>query len=550
MPDYFLKNKKCCLHSVLLSCIIACHAVSLKLLLPGYTLPIGFDVADHMNRTIMYYHWLQESTVIQGLLRVFRHVDVLYPPLFYVLSLFCVRLGTDTLTMSSFVWANFIFFIVVVFCVYAIANKLFDRDIALLSAFFFSSFPMVINSYRAYSIDMALTAMVVLGVYVLLWSDNFTRTRGALLFGLVSGLGLLTKLPYAIYIMGACIASCIVMVRQMKGYKKFLCVCNIALAGFVIGCIAYPCYGHALGNIIKAFRSHAVYAWPLLDAPPPILSIANWVIYPHQFVQNNTLVFAILCGIGTFLCIYKTPKQSNVLIGWAGFSIFFMSCMVTKRCDYLMPCVPAIAIMSMAGIMRCLRTVWRVIAVSMIVLYGVAQFIVQSYVPEVSTPATRFLLPHYQRAFNCETVLHCDSRIDCHELFQYLKAFYPQDTPIVFLTDTAAFAPRQFDLLYRLFRFPEWVINIHGYAAWHMANRDFFKMLPRADVFLFLSEDSEKSWPQDDDIVWHTNYFETMTISMTKSFLILHEQESQFAVVRSFIIGKGLAIHVWVRNKR
>lgn len=535
-------------HSILLAGIIICHAIAFKMLLSVYTIPIGFNIDDQMSMTMTHYYWLSDVSFVEGLSRCFSSGDILYPPFFDFISIWGALLFTGTLTVSSLMVASFIFFVITVVCVYAIANKIFDRSTALLAAFLFSSFPVVMHCFRGYNIATALMAMVALGVYVLLLSEHFSKFWFSVAFGVVSGLGLLTKLPYGIYIFGACIPFFLSVMRDKDKVSRMRAVRNMIFSCCVMAFIAFPYYGKQLPDIVGSVIKHAFYCWPLADAPDSMLSIKNCTAYMWFFIGQNTFILFFCCVVASILLVWKRPKNSGVLLWWIGFSVFFLTCMVTKRDRYLIPCMPAIAIVLAAGITRYTYGIYRFFIMITIIAYGIGHFILQSSISLVPVPITRVLLSCHERVFNSETVVPLDCRCDFQEVFHYLQTFCDRNTRMVCLVKTRLVSRREFMVGYQLFMLPAKIMRLRGYDAEEMTDTMFFTSLRISDVFCFLSANDAGAWPGDDDFVWHTNYFEDTAQSDESWSQILHEQEGQFSLLRSFGINEKLTMHVWKRR--
>ena len=74
------------------------------------------------------------------------------------------------------------------------------ESLGVAAALLFGSAPFMVFSTLRFQLDLPLAAMVAVALVVLLATDRFTRTPAALAFGLVCGLGMLTKPTFALYI--------------------------------------------------------------------------------------------------------------------------------------------------------------------------------------------------------------------------------------------------------------------------------------------------------------------------------------------------------------
>lgn len=120
------------------------------------------------------------------------------PPLRHLVAVPFYRLfgvSTDVALMS-----NSVFIVILLFSVYGIGKKMYDRRVGLMAAFLLSTYPVLFGISRLSYVDYALTAMVSLSIYLLVRCDRF-RNRGlCLLLGLSFGLGVLTKWPFIAFV--------------------------------------------------------------------------------------------------------------------------------------------------------------------------------------------------------------------------------------------------------------------------------------------------------------------------------------------------------------
>ncbi len=73
----------------------------------------------------------------------------------------------------------------------------------IYSPFFFFFVPLFYNLSIWYYVDMQLTALIALDLYFMLKSEHFSNLKYSVLFGIVFGLGQLTKITFFIYLSGA-----------------------------------------------------------------------------------------------------------------------------------------------------------------------------------------------------------------------------------------------------------------------------------------------------------------------------------------------------------
>jgi 4-amino-4-deoxy-L-arabinose transferase-like glycosyltransferase len=181
-----------CLDAAALFGLFVFHAVSNWQWVATNVTLMGWDRSSHLAKTLIYNDMLREinlRTLFTALTWPWNR-----PPLPFLTVVPFYRLfgiSTDVALMS-----NCLYLAILLISVYGIGHKLFGRGVGLLAAFLVSFYPVLFSISRLSYVDYAMTAMVALGIYLLVKTDRFRNRRWSLLFGLGMGLGLLIKWPY------------------------------------------------------------------------------------------------------------------------------------------------------------------------------------------------------------------------------------------------------------------------------------------------------------------------------------------------------------------
>jgi 4-amino-4-deoxy-L-arabinose transferase-like glycosyltransferase len=159
--------------------------------------PPEWDYANHLERAVHCQRILSEPG--HDRLREVMAMSAFYPPVVPCGAALLYRVfPVAPLTAQSVVWA---FLAVGTLAVYGIGRRLLDAEAGLLAALLFATAPFVVVSLFHFQLDLPLAAMVALALYVLLLTETLTWTGWSLLLGLVLGLGMLTKPPFAAYLL-------------------------------------------------------------------------------------------------------------------------------------------------------------------------------------------------------------------------------------------------------------------------------------------------------------------------------------------------------------
>ena len=86
---------------------------------------------------------------------------------------------------------------------YALGRALAGGTAGVAAAWIFGTAPFVVFSALRFQLDLPLATLVVTSVLLLVRTDGFTRPGWSVLAGLVFGVGMLTKPPFAAYLLPA-----------------------------------------------------------------------------------------------------------------------------------------------------------------------------------------------------------------------------------------------------------------------------------------------------------------------------------------------------------
>ncbi len=190
-----------------LAAFVLFHAVNNWRWLTSNVTILGWDVPSHLGTSFIYDSILHPFSLRTLFTAITWHPN--RPPLFFLSTVPLYRLfgvSTDVGTM-----VNVLYLAVLIGSVYGIGQRLGGRRVGLLAAFVVATLPMVYALSRFYYLELALTAMVALSIYLLLASERFENRAVSLLFGLSFGLGLLTKRTYLAFMLAP---LCLVVARS------------------------------------------------------------------------------------------------------------------------------------------------------------------------------------------------------------------------------------------------------------------------------------------------------------------------------------------------
>ena len=206
--------------------------------------PLHWDSADHLSYSLDTYKALKGSSSFSALLINLLDVSWYYPPLVYWASIpFYAVAGTGE--FAGFLEMTFFLSLLVV-SVYQIGKRTYNAETGLFGAFCIGMFPITLQYGREYMLDLPLAAMCAATVYSLVRTNDFSSRNNCIKFGVMFGLGMLTKWTFILFLAPPILYF--LMEGFRKATKKYRIAVNFLLAAIVSLVISLPWY---MRNIVQ-----------------------------------------------------------------------------------------------------------------------------------------------------------------------------------------------------------------------------------------------------------------------------------------------------------
>ena len=299
------------------------------------TRPPFWDMANHASWALDVLRDFQQNGLAAFL--SLPRISGNYPPLYYAITaLFYSLLGT---TIDTAQLANLPAIILLGLATYGIARTVLDPTPAALAGILVNFFPFMLWISRETLLEYWLTALVAASIWVLLRTHDFSNPRWSLIFGIVCGLGLLTKWTFPLFVVPPALWA------ARRNWRNALMA---AAAATVIASYWYlPQF--------PALRS----AWELAasggqsEGDPSSFSLEGWLFYfraleGYQLFLPLFLVF--VAGLVVLVRKRRTlPPQWTTLAlflvgGWLGLML-----LPNKDPRYSAPLLPAAAVVIAAA---------------------------------------------------------------------------------------------------------------------------------------------------------------------------------------------------------
>ncbi|MDD5045277.1 MAG: glycosyltransferase family 39 protein, partial [Candidatus Omnitrophica bacterium] len=294
-----------------------------------------------------YNHLLLSSRIFKKNASIFYDF---WPPFFHIFAACFRMLFGDGYIIA--VMVNVVYIAVIFYALYYIGIKIFDRKTAILSVLILSLYPLFFRYSRFFSIDFALLAMVCLSICLLLYADDFQDRKNSILFGVSLGLGMLTKWSFIFFLFGPLLYSAYRIYLSKKNRRPLSskkAARNFLLSLLLGACITAVWYLPALQVFIarlKTFIYVFVHNKPSMDSGEAVFGINN-ISQGFAALINEELSFLFFLVLCFAVFTYrKMIKEQKIVILWFIIPFCIFSLYFTKESRYMLPALPALALLS------------------------------------------------------------------------------------------------------------------------------------------------------------------------------------------------------------
>ncbi len=301
--------------------------------------PPFFDMAYHQAKALNIYDVIQ-SRGIPGLVEI-PHLTGFYPPLFHsVIAIFYALLGKS---IHSAMLANLPAIAILLFAAYGLGKRLMTPFAAATAAVLANFFPLMLWLSRETLIDYWLAAFVTLAMLCLFRTEGFSKRSESALFGVVCGLGMLTKWTFPLFVALPAIWT------ARKNWK------NAGIAALTASAVSATWYASQWRAIESFFNINR--AGGVAEGDPLKLSCQSLVFYVRALegYQLFLPLFVLFVAGAVFLIRNFYPAWIPVVL-WIAGGWFSLLLFQNKDPRYTVPLLPAVALISASVLQN--RRLW------------------------------------------------------------------------------------------------------------------------------------------------------------------------------------------------
>ncbi len=303
--------------------------------------PPHWDMGYHLLNSLLYL----DGFSLSDLPRFFQ-AYLFYPPLAYwIADIFFATLGSRAIWVA--VLSNVVWLAVLALATYGIGRRLWTSRVGWMSVVFVLGAPMIVDASKDLMLDLPLTAMSALALYLIIRADGFSNRRFSLLFGACCGAALLVKWTFPLVIALPALHATVTAVSEIRLRRVFAPLANLFLALAAMLAICGTWYFH---NWRQVAGSSLYYGGHGVDATYPRVATPASALYYFWNLLNVQLYLVplVLVVVGVVYCFrrHELAKRNVYPLLMACGTYLLFSLLRHKDARYTLPMLPGLAIVA------------------------------------------------------------------------------------------------------------------------------------------------------------------------------------------------------------
>ena len=274
-----------------------------------------------------------------------------------------------------------LYLLVLLFSTYSIGKLLHSKFTGLIAVILLSFYPIIFQSARQYQLDLPLTSLVTLIMYLLLKVDRFNNAKYSLLLGFACGFSMLIKGQAILFI-----AFAFVYMLYRSGPFKPKQLRNLFAALLISALIASVWWGPRINAAILRLKTHIIDPGINYSFNSPFSWGRKYSVESVFFHLKELFYSSLRPFFGLLFIILFTPfiiqkiKHKGLYISWIIPPLLLFSLAFTvKHSRFLMPILPALALITALGLEHLQNKRAKSFILAISIIFAFLQFYVLSY---------------------------------------------------------------------------------------------------------------------------------------------------------------------------
>ncbi|MCX6355715.1 MAG: glycosyltransferase family 39 protein [Candidatus Aureabacteria bacterium] len=353
----------------------------------------GRDVVGHLQLVVKFYYAISDilRSAVSPLAKIDKilsllhedslpfHCTYMWPKLVHLVATIpCFLFG---LRLTTIIQCNILFFGILIISTYFIGKRCYSSAAGLFAAALVSLYPAIWGQSRKFGLDFPVTAMTSLAVSVLICTDSFRNRKYSLLFGVVTGLGILTKGQIILYIGGPMLVDFFMGVVERRPQRRG-CLINFIIAILASMIVSSPWWWGIAGALWRAYFVTVTdypFSWAYAYQRQIPLTFKWFLFHPVHGIISVSLLYAFIFALSLPGYLRSRSMHKRIISSWVIVTYALWTISNIKRDTDFYPCLPAIALISAIGIMSWKRLFLKRAVIAGAILLGLVQYFSASF---------------------------------------------------------------------------------------------------------------------------------------------------------------------------
>lgn len=288
----------------LLILILLCffHTINNIIIVAKDNAPLIFDQQGHYRTAYHISQALKSDMPLDLKITEILRLKAYYPFLGYAITALLFLFFGASVEIA--IYSYLFYFYLLIFFTYKLGEIIKDKITGLWASILVSFFPTIFGFSRVYMLDFPITALLTLGIYLMLKSNYFENKKYTFFFALTLAAALLHKQTYLIYISAPIILYLIYSIKKNKilALKNFILIILSTL--FTI-----PWYYSSYQNQITLIKMS-------LHLPQLDLAKVSILFYQNFYRYHLHPILTIIFYPCLLLFILSKVKHKSIILSW------------------------------------------------------------------------------------------------------------------------------------------------------------------------------------------------------------------------------------------
>ena len=309
--------------------------------------PPSWDPAIHLISSLRYRGavldlWNGKAAPGETLGRLLG-VDAFYPPFAPFVGAVATLAAPPDARLSTWV-VNQLFLALLLAGTFRLGRRLAGEGAGVAAAVAVTTFPAILASSHRFMLDVPLAAVAVLALDTLLASEDCAKTGASAAFGVLCGIGMLTKWTFAFFLAAPVVVAAFRAAVERGNRPRR--VANLAMALALAGLVAAPWYLVHAANLARDVAGFGGFSRDEWRGFAPVGSASSLGFYPRALARLLAPPWLLLLLAGLAASWRRRALWRLALLSLP--AVVLLTLLPAKDDRYLFPLLPVAAVLATA----------------------------------------------------------------------------------------------------------------------------------------------------------------------------------------------------------